>query len=214
MTKLNIYTKKYVLFLDVLGFKEYTTSDEKSEEFAEKMLGIFYNIQKGITEVYSDSDTQVSQFSDTFVVSSTNFLNTISIVLAIQESLLKYCSVLTRGAITYGKVFHNGSQFIGPAINRAYELETSYATYPRVIIDDVAIKQVKKTNPDDDFSKVALKDLDGWYYIDSTQYLQHLNDNQINTIFHKLHEEEKKKESYWKVRAKYLWLESKYFNTQ
>ncbi|MFT4968121.1 MAG: hypothetical protein ACI9CD_001145, partial [Candidatus Deianiraeaceae bacterium] len=41
MTELNIYTKKYVLFLDVLGSKAYTTSDAKSEEFARKVLPIF-----------------------------------------------------------------------------------------------------------------------------------------------------------------------------
>ncbi len=206
MTKLNVYTKKYVLFLDVLGFKEYTTSDEKSEEFAEKMLGIFYNIQKGITEVYSDSDTQVSQFSDTFVVSSTNFLNTIPIVLSIQKSLLKYCSVLTRGAITYGNVSHNGNQFIGPAINRAYELETTQALYPRIIFDEIIFDDNIMSSWNINLFDGIREDFDGWRYI-------HIGLT-AGKPFHKKHEEEKKKESYWKVRAKYLWLENKYFNKQ
>ena len=34
----SVYTEKYVLFLDILGFEAYTTSDEKSEKFATMVL--------------------------------------------------------------------------------------------------------------------------------------------------------------------------------
>jgi hypothetical protein len=41
-----------------------------------------------------------------------------------------------RGAVTSGKLFHEGSIIIfGPALVRAYELERHMAVYPRIIID-------------------------------------------------------------------------------
>ncbi len=43
--------------------------------------------------------------------------------------------MLLRGAITYGKIVHNNQMIFGPALVRAYELESKKAVYPRVIID-------------------------------------------------------------------------------
>ncbi|GAB4212808.1 MAG: hypothetical protein OHK0013_35990 [Sandaracinaceae bacterium] len=43
--------------------------------------------------------------------------------------------VLIRGAITHGDVFTDGSTVFGPALVRAYELESGNAVYPRIIVD-------------------------------------------------------------------------------
>lgn len=42
-----------------------------------------------------------------------------------------------RGAITHGKIYHHVPMLFGSAYQKAYELESKLAVYPRIIIDDV-----------------------------------------------------------------------------
>lgn len=48
--------------------------------------------------------------------------------------------MLIRGGITIGKIIHNEEMVFGPGINRAYELESKYAIYPRIIFDQIHFK--------------------------------------------------------------------------
>ena len=213
----SVYTEKYVLFLDILGFEAYTTSDEKSEEFARKVLPILNRIRQKPDEYLFDSSMpksrsksiwkklkesiawEMSQFSDTFVVSTTSLQWLLTFTANTSFTLLQE-QLLCRGAITYGKVFHNVSQFIGPAINRAYNLEKSQALYPRVILDD------NIANPSDInlFDKV-LRGHDGWNYV----HIGSVDD----TNFIKMHEKAKQnKNNYWKIKSKYAWFENTYFS--
>lgn len=52
--------------------------------------------------------------------------------------------ILFRGGITYGKVVHTDKMLFGPAMNKAYSLESKTAVYPRIIIDNDVIKQIFK----------------------------------------------------------------------
>lgn len=42
---------------------------------------------------------------------------------------------LLRGGITIGEIVHDGECVFGPALNRAYELESQIAKYPRFVLD-------------------------------------------------------------------------------
>src|SRR5271156_3287745 len=46
-----------------------------------------------------------------------------------------------RGAITSGSLFHHERYIVGPALVRAYQIEQSVAIYPRIILDDAAMKR-------------------------------------------------------------------------
>jgi hypothetical protein len=53
--------------------------------------------------------------------------------------------ILIRGGIAKGKLFHvEGGPLFGPAMNRAYFLESKKAKYPRVIIDSLCYQEYKK----------------------------------------------------------------------
>ena len=195
----SVYTEKWVLFLDILGFEAYIGDDKKSEEFAKKILHTFKELTKCVKELSKVVDhdikhkhkfIEISQFSDTFVISSTKFAPVRKVAIIIQQVLLEG-NLLSRGAITYGKVFHNGSQFIGPAITRAYNLEKSEAIYPRVIIDPKCEDKV--------YDRPHIrKDFDGYYYINIHQSNGFAN---IENLY--------KKHKNTKHRGKYTWLKQK-----
>jgi|GEM_PF-4686191 len=181
----SIYTEKWVLFLDILGFEAYINDDKKSEEFAKKVLGILRYL-----DAECGGDAETTQFSDTFVISSNDYFIVKNLAHFIQCHLLDD-NLLSRGTITYGKVFHNGSQFIGPAITRAYNLEKSEALYPRVIIDPKCEDKIY------DRSHIR-KDFDGYYYINIHQSNGFAN---IENLY--------KKHKNTPHRGKYTWLNNK-----
>ena len=218
----SVYTEKYVLFLDILGFEAYTTSDEKSEEFARKVLQVLKdtisNLEK-IGEKAKDEDLTFTHFSDTFVISSADFTTIVFCVGLLQTCILGV-SLLSRGAMTYGKVFHNGSQFIGPAINRAYNLEKSQAIYPRVIIDSERFPAdiITKHNLLPKKWPLVKIDFDGWQYIYCSGFCSedyHFNQTYYDLyadILRKMHEKAKQDtKNYWKFKSKYIWFEKTYF---
>ena len=210
----SIYTEKYVLFLDILGFEAYVDDERKSEEFARKVLPLLDKLVRQNTQYtkkknnssqqYSLLDDaelgEISQFSDTFVISSQSFNILKNNAIHIQNTLLKK-NILSRGAITRGKIFHSGSQFIGPAINRAYNLEKSEAIYPRVIIDPLCEQHpsVRSAFNATTYSESIVKDYDGYLYINYfTQFKKFAN-------IENLYEEHKNT----KHRGKYTWLKQK-----
>ncbi len=201
----SIYTEKWVLFLDILGFGDIINN--KSEEYAEiilKLMELALNdIKKEVSNAFN-----VSQFSDTFIISGTSIEMVLGMTSFLQQYLLGAC-LLSRGAITYGKVFHNGSQFIGPAITRAYNLEKSEAIYPRVIIDPLCEYRIASNSLLMHISDgMTMQDFDGYWYVwimgvSKTEGVEQnaLLIGNINELY------EKYKNT--KHRGKYTWLKQK-----
>ncbi len=227
----SIYTEKWVLFLDILGFEAIINNKEdgykESEEFAEIVLQVFNRILEH-SDAYKEHElfkkTSISQFSDTFIISADD-LNHITFLASQLMMLFLACGLLSRGAITYGKVFHNGSQFIGPAITRAYNLEKSKALYPRVIIDPEC---------EDSSGKILIlkvfhhlhKDSDGYLYVNFLNIFNLNDDYHSNSmtnykeIYKMLHGDDPdcimsninalyEKHKNTKHRGKYTWLKQK-----
>ncbi len=208
----SIYTEKWVLFLDILGFGDIINNKKKSEMLAEKILLVINKATK-IPSI-SKIPMCISQFSDTFIVTIDGISSAaICVTACFLQFILLQSELLSRGAITYGKVFHNGSQFIGPAINRAYNLEKSEAIYPRVIIDPEC---EEKFDLKDNF--YIKKDFDGYWYIDLIRGAELTMDNdniplnKMRDILHSFFGQidglyEKHKNT--KYRGKYTWLKNK-----
>lgn len=187
--------------MDILGFEAYVDDEKKSEEIAGAILHLFDHILSYLKNYASDT-FNISQFSDTFIISATS-ITMISMVASFLQKQLLSCCLISRGAITYGKVFHNGSQFIGPAITRAYNLEKSEALYPRVIIDP---KCEENFDLKDNFC--IKKDFDGYWYVwimgvSKTEGVE--QDALLIGNINALYEEHKNT----KHRGKYTWLKNK-----
>jgi hypothetical protein len=79
----------------------------------------------------------VSTFSDNVVISQPICAETIALIahMAITQIASSMKGFLLRGGITIGDIVHDEEAVFGPGLNRAYELESEVARYPRFVID-------------------------------------------------------------------------------
>jgi hypothetical protein len=82
--------------------------------------------------------TRITTFSDNAVISEPvegpNF-HLLLFRLGYMQVIASWSGLLIRGAVTIGDIVHDDSIVFGPALNRAYELESQQAIYPRIILD-------------------------------------------------------------------------------
>ncbi|MHB1153717.1 MAG: hypothetical protein ACYCWE_17630 [Eubacteriales bacterium] len=150
-----------VTFIDILGFKNLVQN--KSENEMSEILSLFRkcNTENPLDKYTSDNYMSTEKlalniktvfFSDSVVriryasdwekgVLSDGYYMCILekelLLLAdIQSDLLKK-GILTRGGTTIGDILYDEetNQLFGKAMNRAYELESNIANYPRIVID-------------------------------------------------------------------------------
>ncbi len=163
------YEERFVAFIDILGFKELISSKIDTLDTLIGVIQLLrsevenkpYVIEKENHMVFmagsiedNDSDRfhssrEISVFSD-LVVISYEVRNEVSVLNNLHKLLhsiyfvqehLSINSILIRGGISCGPLYHKGDICIGPALLRAYELESSFAKYPRVILDPLLIEQ-------------------------------------------------------------------------
>jgi hypothetical protein len=117
---------------------------------------------------------------------------------------------ISRGAVTFGELFIDDVFVWGPALITAYKLESSFALYPRVIVDDsiirIANSLILENCPKSNLEINNLKeDFDGFYFFD---YLNYPRDpNTKNTITKALFnvEQKIKGESDKRILQKMYW---------
>jgi len=88
---------------------------------------------------------------------------------------------LLRGGITVGDVALSYGQLFGPAVNRGYAIESQVARFPRIVVGEEVLREVKN-NPalwvnDADYDLKATKsllrrDFDGEYFVDYLRVIE------------------------------------------
>lgn len=111
---------------------------------------------------------QLTMFSDTIIISmSMQHINAVAVVIPtvvcrVTESFALMGSPI-RGGISVGKLVHDHDVILGPALVKAYELESAVATFPRVVIADELMDRIGvDIAPDWHYRR----DSDGAWYID------------------------------------------------
>jgi hypothetical protein len=135
------------LFIDFLGFREIVKETERDPAELTRILRALDELRDIPTPGTSASETS-THFSDSFVVSYLineesavfHLLNGIALAL-IELTALGY---LVRGAVVAGKLYHTKDYIVGPALVRAYEIESKEAIYPRVIVDPHVIDLARR----------------------------------------------------------------------
>ena len=165
----------FIAYIDFLGMKNMMNSDN-SLDFLKILHQLYDNTISGINAIKKElfiNDIKIKIFSDniifaikipknnknSFWFSLNNFINLMSIFQ--MEALM--CGFTLRGGITKGELFFNDIYTYGPAIIRAYDLESKNAIYPRIVIDPLLIEDYKSLNIE---RMCILKDFDDLFYID------------------------------------------------
>ncbi|MCI9127434.1 MAG: hypothetical protein HFG28_09580 [Eubacterium sp.] len=173
-------TLSIIAFLDILGGKQLI------EQVPDKSLNLVHKSYSEAIKKYTNMANpkfvlpNINIFSDNITVSfriDDNFDNCFECVI----SVILFCATLTiqflenglliRGGITIGYCFSDNLMVWGKALVRAYEIESTIAIYPRIIIDPFAdnlFDFLAKSK----YKNIICKDFDGLYFIDIF-YLRH-----------------------------------------
>ena|GEM_PF-1401841 len=116
----------------------------------DKMAKVDDIVARSTDAILSQTNISVSYFSDCLVLSAIKD-DTFSRQMII-EALHKFSMVLwvskkmlIRGGVCEGKLHHSKSgPVFGPALNRAYEIESKEAVYPRIFIDPECLISLKE----------------------------------------------------------------------
>lgn len=149
------YQDRLCLFLDILGFSALVKNNEclivnqvirkikkelkSSKEYMEKIGS------DPIATTFSDCIVLSVEAKSTDVEQASNILVT-STVKMLQDTYLNQAIAL-RGGMAYGQLYHHRTEGVfGPAMIKAYELESQFADWPRVIFDQSVIKHFRNPN--------------------------------------------------------------------
>lgn len=166
------YEARLTLFIDFLGFKE---TVEATVNNSEALAHLVETISDATREANSGdrADFHATQFSDCLVISYSLKPDALFVMvnkLSLMLISITYRGYLIRGGLTYGKLLHNDSSLLGPAMNRAYQLESEIAKWPRVILDPEVFNNLLSSPSSDELKTVKkfLKrdGIDGLWYFD------------------------------------------------
>jgi hypothetical protein len=230
-----MYRQAVITFIDILGFK-HLISTGTFEEVSKKLKTI-----RRLSDVDDQADGEsfepkVIQFSDSIIRirpldSKANkesryglmFYEMLDLV-HMQGELINH-GICVRGGVSIGDVHVDGQTLFGPGFVRAYELESVYANFPRIVVDPALIQQLQKDKRlasthntlADEFayiSKNIRRESDGIYFIDYLRSFQtEIDEPDDIPVFLRNHKELIVKNvggatQLNPVSAKYLWLAS------
>lgn len=228
-----MYKEAVITFVDILGFKNLINTSTY-EEVAAKLSTV--RRLSGLNEAEDGEGFQprIIQFSDSIIrirpldaVANKEsryglmFFEMLDLV-HMQGELINH-GVCVRGGVSIGKVHFDSQTLFGPGFVRAYELESIYADYPRVVIDPVLINRLTKDQRlasaqntlSEEFSyirKNIRKGSDGIYFIDYLRsFLSEIDDPDNIPVFLQRHKAIILKNAggateLSSVSAKYLWM--------
>lgn len=161
-------------------------------------------------------------FSDSLVITlpywEVNFFDRIVFIiysLVILISKLARENFFIRGGIAIGEMFHDSTIFYGPALLKAYDLESRIANYPRVVLSSELEERIN--NPTVKIPYIKTSE-DGLKYID---WIGFINNNksskdmwQIDKIKDFISNNIKFNNKNLKVKAKYEWLKKQFENSK
>jgi len=142
-----VYERRVVAFYDVLGWRSKIAEAGEDLEKLKVLQQIVLMHSRVIRIPKSTFPSEVSTFSDNVVISvrASEYTPLFMQQLAILQACSTMLGFLIRGGVTIGNLIHNDEVVFGPALNRAYELESKVAKYPRIVLDPDALTELQLT---------------------------------------------------------------------
>jgi len=149
------YERALVTYLDILGFRDLIESRSAGE--ISRILGLVKREIKPDSEIARLYKLKYQSFSDLTVISTPIdtvlnrrahngplFSEVFGLIHA--QVILVDEGILLRGAITIGDIVRSYGLLYGPAMVKAYDLERKVAKYPRIVIDEQVLRELRR-NP-------------------------------------------------------------------
>ncbi len=137
------YEHRLVVFYDVLGWRNHIATAAANIEKIGELRRTILRSNRSLP-LRPQFNMRISTFSDNIVITqqidkTTPLLLTL---LAFQQIAAAMNGFLFRGGITAGNVVHDDECVFGPGLNRAYELESKVAQYPRFVLDPNVVHEL------------------------------------------------------------------------
>lgn len=172
------YRQQVVTFLDIMGFRNIVgmKSADEISEILDRTLA-----SAATPSVAGEADTSMISFSDSIVRARPCSKDLASALfheigeLARAQWTLMNRGILVRGGITAGKVLMQPGRAFGPAFIKAYDLESSWAKGPRILVDPeiiMALRSQAKAKGRDGSALITrarellAHDADGLWFVD------------------------------------------------
>jgi hypothetical protein len=149
------FQRAIVTYLDVLGFRSILSNvtNLSNEEDKENAIGALLLLLQSLKQLTTEGG-RVSEdrartifrsksFSDLCIRATTvqpntdlaDYLNWELMYLSGVQMAIMRSGFFVRGAVTLGDIYIDDDYVLGPALVRAYDLESRRAIYPRIVID-------------------------------------------------------------------------------
>lgn len=218
------YQIRAIAFFDILGWRQAVEDSALDPDLRKNLLNAVWYFSARMQD-YIETETtnhpsldEYSQFSDSLIVSFPyenyyDLYRLLKFVTEFQGSMLM-SGLPLRGGVTVGALFHMDAIAFGPAMNRAYYLESKIAKVPRVIIDpelDAVVKEAASKLPK--HWSFVIRDDAGYYETDfltiyaKSERVAQIIDCKIDTWIEKYHSNES-------ILMKYQWLKSRWEATK
>ena len=168
------YTERYCAFIDILGFRGLVDALERNKTAPTeifRVLSAVHTRRQAIRQ--QEADLKSQSISDGVALSAeANGAGLDAVCTAAEElsrTLLR-SGYFARGAITKGRLYHDGSMVFGPAFLEAYRLETQVAKFPRIMVqrsaaEDGPVYSQQGTHWREVFDGRFIKAADGPFYL-------------------------------------------------
>lgn len=131
---------RYVAFLDILGFKKMVNDDIDKVILALRMIKQYSFEMLGWGHDEDDEDLEddmkITLFSDSIIISVKDY--DLVPMLVWQMAWLQFHlftkGILIRGGMDVGHIYQDENMVFGDGLVSAYNLESKYAIFPRIII--------------------------------------------------------------------------------
>lgn len=135
------YEHRLVAFFDILGWKNEIGAAGNDPRHIARLAAAVRMFNANAASV-GDAGARLTTFSDNVVFSKPFAQGDVQWLLqslAITQLGLAVLGFWVRGAVTVGPLHHDEHIVFGPALNRAYYLESNVARYPRILLDKPAL---------------------------------------------------------------------------
>lgn len=136
------YECRVVCFFDILGWKQHIDDAGNDPQKISRLTLLPKIFASDEIKALDGKNQRLTSFSDCVVVSCLETeVNLSNFIFGLSKIFLAAASegFFLRAGVTIGDIYHDKDMVFGPALNRAYLLEST-GDYPRIILDDKVSK--------------------------------------------------------------------------